>query len=269
MERRPLGRTGIEVSVVGQGTYKVFNVSGDAAEARCGAVVDAALSAGACLFDSSPMYGNAERVLAGALADRRDEAVVATKVWARTRAQGEEQIEQALDWFERVELYQVHNLLAIDEHLPYLRHLQQAGRVRAVGITHYLPSALPDMVERIKRHEIDAVQVPYHPLERSVEAQLLPEAHACGVGVIVMSPLGSGRLLERLPTDEQLAPLAPFGVFTWAQALLKWILSDPRVTAAIPATSSPERMRENAAAGSPPWYDGDARTYVRQLAERL
>jgi aryl-alcohol dehydrogenase-like predicted oxidoreductase len=267
VERRPLGRTGLEVPVVGLGTYKVFNVSGDAAEARCGAVVDAALESGCALFDSSPMYGAAERVLAGALADRREEAIVATKVWSRTRAQGEEQIEQALDWFEHVDLYQVHNLLALDDHLPYLRHLQQGGRVRAVGVTHYLPSALPDMVEMIKRREVDTVQVPYHPLERSIEAQLLPEAHACGVGVIIMMPFGSGRLLENPPTDEELAPLQPFGVHTWAQALLKWILSDPRIACAIPATSSPERMAENAAAGAPPWFGGDQRTYVRQLAQ--
>jgi aryl-alcohol dehydrogenase-like predicted oxidoreductase len=269
MERRPLGRTGIEVSVVGLGTYRVFNVDGDAAEARCGAVVDTALRHGACLFDSSPMYGAAERVLAGALADRRDDAVVATKVWARTRAQGEQQIEQALDWFERIELYQVHNLLAAGEHLPYLRHLQQGGRVRAVGATHYLPSAFADLGQLVRDHAIDAIQIPYHPLERAAEAQLLPEAHACGVGVIVMMPFGGGRLLEREPTPEQLAPLAGFGAHTWAQVLLKWILSDPRVAAAIPATSSPERVQENAAAGEPPWFGGDERTYVRQLAERL
>jgi aryl-alcohol dehydrogenase-like predicted oxidoreductase len=125
------------------------------------------------------------------------------------------------------------------------------------------------MVELIKRGEVDTVQVPYHPLERSVEAMLLPEAAARGVGVIVMMPFGGGRLLERPPADDQLAPLAPFGVHTWAQVLLKWILSDPRVTVAIPATSSPERMEENAAAGSPPWFGGDERTYVRQLAQEL
>jgi len=269
MERRPLGRTGIEVPVVGEGTYRVFNVKGDAAEARCGAVVDAALAAGANLFDSSPMYGESERVLAEALADRREEALVATKVWARSRDLGEQQIEQALDWYERVDLYQVHNLLAVDEHLPYLRHLQQGGRVGAVGATHYLPSAFPDLGRLIRNRAIDAVQIPYHPLERHAEAELLPEAHAQGVGVVVMMPFGGGGLVERGPGPDELAPLASFGVHTWAQALLKWILSDPRISAVIPATSSPERMRENAAAGAPPWFGGDQRTYVRQLAERL
>jgi aryl-alcohol dehydrogenase-like predicted oxidoreductase len=141
----------------------VFNVDGDAAEARCGAVVDTALRLGACLFDSSPMNGAAERVLAGALADRRDDAVVATKVWARTRAQGEQQIEQALDWFERIDLYQVHNLLAAGEHPPYLGHLQQGAGAR--GRCHPIPALGPEL-DRWSAIAIDAVQVPYHPCHR-------------------------------------------------------------------------------------------------------
>jgi len=269
MERRQLGRTGIEVPVIGLGTYKVFHVHGDAAIARCEAVVDAAIAEGANLFDSSPMYGEAEGVLARCLEDRRDEAIVATKVWARIRSVGEEQIEQALDWFERVDLYQVHNLLALDDHLPYLRHLKEAGRVGAVGVTHYLPSRIPDLLELMRGGQVDAVQVPYHPGERGIENQLLPEAESSGIGVIIMSPLGSGRLMERRPEPAALAPLARFGVFTWAQALLKWITSDPRISAVIPATSSADRMRENAAAGAPPFFTGEERTYVRRLFEQL
>jgi diketogulonate reductase-like aldo/keto reductase len=163
----------------------------------------------------------------------------------------------------------VHNLLALDDHLPYLRHLREAGRVRSVGETHYLPSHLDELLPMMRQREIDAVQVPYHPGERSVENQLLPEAQSSGIGVIVMSPLGSGRLMERLPDPEALEPLHAFGVFTWAQALIKWIASDERVSVVIPATSSPDRMRENAAAGEPPWFTGEQRTYVRRLFERL
>lgn len=255
--------------VVGLGTYKVFNVEGDAAVARCEAVVDAALDQGANFFDSSPMYGAAEAVLARCLDERPEQALIATKVWARTRAVGEQQIEQALEWFERVDLYQVHNLLALDDHLPYLRHLREAGRVRAVGVTHYLPSHFDEMLPMMRAHEIDAVQVPYHPGERAVENQILPEAQSSGIGVVVMSPLGSGRLMERQPAAEALEPLHPFGVFSWAQALIKWIASDERVSVVIPATSSPDRMCENAAAGTPPWFTGEERTYVRRLFDSL
>jgi aryl-alcohol dehydrogenase-like predicted oxidoreductase len=269
MERRALGRCGITVPAVGLGTYRVFNVRDDAAEARCEAVVDAALEAGCNFFDSSPMYGEAERVLAGTLAERRGQALVATKVLAKDRALGEQQIERALDWFERVDLYQVHSLLALGDHLPLLHQLKEAGRVGAVGVSHYLTSVIPDLLQLMRDGLIDAVQVPYHPLEREVERELLPEAHRLGVGVVVMTPLGSGRFLERTPEPEELAPLAPFGVHTWAQALIKWILSEPRVSTVIPATASPDHMRENAAAGRPPWFTGDERLYIRRLCQRL
>lgn len=267
MERRPLGaECGIDVPVVGLGTYRVFNVRTDAGRARCESVVDAALDEGANLFDSSPMYGEAEAVLAEALGDRRDEAIVATKVWGRTRAIGEQQIDKALELYERVDLYQVHNLLAVDDHLPYLEFLREAGRLGAVGVTHYLPSAMPDITELIESGRVHAVQVPYHPNERTIEEAVLPAAERKGVGVIAMTPLGAGQLMSRPPPPEKMVPLAAYGVFTWAQALLKWILSEPRITCAIPATTSPDHLRENAAAGSPPWFDDDMRAYVAELA---
>lgn len=264
MERRKLGQTGLVLPAVGLGAYRVFNVTTDAGRARCEAAVDAALDGGANFFDTSPMYGHAESVLAGALAERRRKAIVATKVWARVRALGEQQIERALDWFERVDIYQVHNLLGIDEHLPYLRHLKDGGRVRAIGVSHYLPSALPDLLPLVRARAIDVVQVPYHPLERGIEAELLPEAERLGIGVIAVSSFG--RLLERAPAPEALAPLARFGVHTWPQALIKWVLSDTRVHAVVAATTNADHMRENLAAGRPPWFTPDERAYVRRLA---
>lgn len=253
------------VPAIGLGTYKVFNVSGDAEEARCEAVVDAALDGGANLFDSSPMYGEAERVLAATLGDRREAAIVATKVWALTRAIGEQQIERALDWYERVDIYQIHNLLAAADHLPFLTHLKQAQRISAIGATHYLDSALPDLIALMETGAIDMVQIPYSVERRAVEAALLPAADRLGVGVLVMEPLSRGRLLDRAPPESPLEPLADFGVYTWAQALLKWTLSDPRVHCLIPATSDPDHMRENIAAGSPPWFGPRERDYVAGL----
>ncbi|WP_428262790.1 aldo/keto reductase [Haliangium sp.] len=266
MERRKLGRTGLVLPTVGLGAYRVFNVTTDAAHARCEAVVDAALEGGANFFDTSPMYGHAEAVLATSLGDRRRKAIVASKVWARVRALGEQQIERTLDWFERVDLYLVHNLLGIEEHLPYLRHLQQGGRIRAVGASHYLPSALPELLELVRNRAIDVVQVPYHPLARDVEHDLLPEAERRGLGVLVTNPFANGRLLDTPPPPEALAPLARFGVHTWAQVLIKWVLSDPRVHAVITATTNADHMRENLAAGRPPWFTAEERTYVRQWA---
>lgn len=113
---------------------------------------------------------------------------------------------------------------------------------------------------------IEQIQIPYNATDRPAERELLPAAADHGVGVIVMRPLGEGALVRRAPSVEQLAPLATFGVRTWAQALLKFILSDPRVSCAIPATSRAERMRENAEAGKPPWFDRETREYVQRLA---
>ena len=265
MERRLLGTCGLHVPAVGVGTARVFNVRGDPDQARCEAVVDAALESGSNLFDTSPMYGEAERVLAVSLADRRADSLVATKVWARTRAVGEQQIDQALTWFGHVDLYQVHNALGAEDYLPMLTALRRGGRVRAVGVSHYLPSAYPQLLELMRSRRVDVVQIPYHPGERTAEEEILPEADRLGIGVIAMTPFATGRLLERAPPDEMLAPLASSGVHTWPEALLKWALTDPRVSCVIPATSRPEHMRANALAGRPPWLTIPQRRMIEDM----
>jgi aryl-alcohol dehydrogenase-like predicted oxidoreductase len=118
----------------------------------------------------------------------------------------------------------------------------------------------------LRTGRFDAVQLPLNPRERVCEHQLLPLAAERGIAVIVMRPFGGGGLVGRAPPDEALEPLRPFGIETWAQALLKWALSDPRVDVVIPATSRPERAHENAAAGSPPWLGSEERALVERLA---
>lgn len=267
MEQRALGTSSFVVPVVGMGTWRTFDVRGPALEANARAAVDAALGAGACFFDSSPMYGAAERVLGAALGSRRERAIVATKVWANSVAEGEAQIQAALGFFGgAVDLYQIHNLVSWREHLARLERLRDAGQIRAIGATHYSPRAFDELRSVMKTGRIAAVQIPYNPREREVEREILPLAAELGLGVVVMRPFGEGALLRRPPPDAALAPLRPFGVTTWAQALLKWGLSDPRCHVAIPATSRPERMAENAAAGEPPWFGDEERALVARLA---
>lgn len=269
METRVLGRSGLPVPVIGMGTWRTFDVSGAAEEERCLMVASAALSAGARLFDTSPMYGRAERLLARCLEGRRNEALVATKVWTPSAREGREQIAHALAWYGgRVDVYQVHNLVNWREHLPYLEELRETGKVRVVGATHYSHGALPELLRVMETGRVAQIQVPYNVQDRALEAEVLPAAAEQDIGVIVMQPLGVGALAARAPAAEALKPLERFGVRTWAQALLKWILSDPRVHCAIPATSSVEHMRENAAAGDPPWLDAAARSYVTELLDR-
>jgi aryl-alcohol dehydrogenase-like predicted oxidoreductase len=269
MDIRTLGPSSLDVPVVGMGTWRTFDVRGATAEQNATRVVDRALEAGARFFDSSPMYGEAERVLGRTLDGRRDRALIATKVWASSASEGRAQIERALDFFGgRVDLYQVHNLVNWRVQLDVLERRRKDGAVVAIGATHYSASAFGELAEVMKTGRISAVQIPYNPRQRDVERVILPLAEDLGLGVVVMRPFAEGGLLRRVPNERQLKPLAPFGVHTWPQALLKWILSDPRCHVAIPATSKPVRMIENAVAGEPLWFGTEERAYVARLAAR-
>jgi aryl-alcohol dehydrogenase-like predicted oxidoreductase len=150
--------------------------------------------------------------------------------------------------------------------LVLLERLHKEGRVRAIGATHYQSSAFVELAMVMRTGRIGAIQVPYNPIQREVEREILPLAEELGLGVVVMRPFAEGALLRKSPSVAALAPLASFGITTWAQALLKWGLSDRHCHVAIPATSKPERVSENAAAGAPPWLGTEERRYVSELA---
>ena len=172
-----------------------------------------------------------------------------------------------MDWYGgHVDLMQIHNLVAWPAHLPMLEAARDRGLVGLVGATHYSPAAFGDLAEVMATGRIDTIQVPYKPVQREVERMILPLAGELGLGVLLMRPLGEGQLTRRPPSTDQLAPLRPFGVTTWGQALIKWGLSDPRVHASLAATAQPARLAENAAAGSPPWFGPQERAYVLRLA---
>jgi aryl-alcohol dehydrogenase-like predicted oxidoreductase len=266
VERRSFGRTGLRVPAVGMGTWQTYDVGGAEAAARR-AVTDAALETGANFFDSSPMYGRAERVLGRTLDGRRDDAIVATKVWSEDEEAAGRQIAAGLRFFAgRVDVYQVHNLVAAPRRIAQLASLQERGVVGVIGLTHYTPSAFPELRRLMADPRVGAIQVPYNPVERAIESEILPAAADLGLGVIVMRPLGQGRLARHDVSPDALKPLRSFGVTSWPQALLKWILSDPRCHVVIPATSSAAHMRSNAAAGSSPWFGPEERAYVARLA---
>jgi aryl-alcohol dehydrogenase-like predicted oxidoreductase len=252
------------------GTWKTFDVIYPEEIEQRRRLVDMALARGSNLFDSSPMYGTAERVLAAALEGRRDQARVATKVWTPDDEQATEQIRQSLDYFGgRIEIYQVHNLVAWQKRLTTLEQLRDAGKVISVGVTHYQHSGFIDMMQIMRSGRVTSVQVPYNVQDRVVERDLLPLAAELDIGVLVMRPLGQGVLAAKSPPPQALERLAPFGVKTWSQVLLKWVLSDPRVTSVIPATTSLLHAQHNAEAGDPPWFGPEERDYVVQLAEHL
>jgi diketogulonate reductase-like aldo/keto reductase len=247
--------------VVGLGTWSTFG--GD--EALAGEVVGAALAAGCRVVDSSPMYGGAEASLASALAGRREQADVATKIWTSSVEEGREQFRRQLAWYGHVEIEQIHNLVAWERQLEWLEQEREAGRIGRLGVTHYAASAFGELARALRTGRFETVQVPLNPDERECEREVLPLAAELGVAVIVMRPLGEGSLLRRSPSPEELEPL---GVDSWPEALLKWALSDERVDVVIPATRVPEHARANAAAGSPPWFDDEQRRLVERFAAR-
>jgi aryl-alcohol dehydrogenase-like predicted oxidoreductase len=253
MEERRLG------PVVGLGTWNTF---GDD-DVLAASVVDAALGAGVRFFDSAPMYRGAEASLGAALAGRRDETTVATKISTCSVEEGRAMYGRQIEWFGRVEIEQMHNLASWSEHLEWLEPEREGGRIDKLGVTHYASNAFDELAEALRTGRFDVVQLPYNPHERDAEHELLPLAAELGIPVIVMRPFGEGALLRRSPPVEALREL---GVDTWPQALLKWVLSDPRVDVAIPATSKPERAAANAAAGAPPWFSDDERARVAELA---
>ena len=258
MEERRLG------PVVGLGTYQTFlddlPLAGD--------VVSAALDAGTTIFDSSPMYGPAEESLGAALRGRRARGIVATKIWAETVEEGKRQYEAQRRFFDGVEIQQIHNLVAWREHLVWIEEEHDAGRIDRIGVTHFDAGAVEGFEDAMRSGRFDAVQIPLNPLDRACERKILPLAEELGLAVIVMRPLGGARDvgLRPGPDPAALRPLHPFGVETWAQALLKWCLADPRVDLVIPATSRPERALENAAAGSGAPFGPDERRLVERLA---
>jgi diketogulonate reductase-like aldo/keto reductase len=251
--------------VIGLGTHRTF----DADRALARDVVGAALDAGTHVFDSSPMYGGAEASLGEALEGRRDGSVIATKIWASNVEEGRRQYAAQQRFFGRVEIEQVHNLVAWEEHLHWLEEEREAGRIERIGVTHYSASAFDELERALLTGRFDSVQIPLNPRERECERRLLPLAVERGVTVIAMRPFGAGALVRRPHADGALEPLHAFGIETWPQALLKWVLSDRRIDVVLPATSRPERVLENGAAGSPPWFGEAERAYVERLASLI
>ena len=244
-----------QLPVIGLGTWQTFDVgASESKRAPLETVLREFVALGGRLIDSSPMYGSSEEVV-GALAAKTGldaQLFIATKVWTSGRARGIEQMEASMRKLRRtqLDLIQVHNLVDVETHLATLREWKKAGRVRYVGITHYTASAYGEVESVMRREPVDFLQINYSALERQAEARILPLAREKGISVIANRPFAEGSLLRRLSSRALPSWASEIDCTGWAQLLLKFVVSHPAITCAIPATAQGEHLRDNMAAAS-------------------
>jgi aryl-alcohol dehydrogenase-like predicted oxidoreductase len=247
---RPIPSTGERIPAIGMGTWQTFDVGTSArARAPLRQVLAAFVDGGGRVLDSSPMYGNSETV-AGDLAVElgvRDRLFVATKVWIRGKAEGVRQMEASMRKLrvDRVDLMQVHNLVDVDLHLDTLRGWKREGRIRYLGVTHYTASSRDAVARVVQATPLDFIQINYSVGERDAERRLFPLAREKGVAVIANRPFAGGDLFARLRGRPLPDWAKDIDCASWAQVLLKFVVSHPVVTCAIPATSKVDHVRDN------------------------
>ncbi len=272
MLSRSIPRTGELLPVIGLGTWQTFDVGDDQAEvAKLESVMRGFFTGGGAVIDSSPMYGRAEAVAGMLLAQARDRAFLATKVWTSGREQGIAQMRRSAELLgaHTIDLMQVHNLLDWRTHVKTLRAMKEAGDIRYIGITHYTTSAFRELAAIIESEEIDFVQLPYSIDVREAERRMLPLAVDRGVAVLANRPVSGGDLFRRT-RGKALPPwAAELGCASWAQFFLKYVVSHPAVTCAIPATADPAHVADDLAAGHPPMPDAAVRRRMARFWDEM
>ena len=251
---KPIPSSGEKIPVIGLGTSRTLDVDPNGPDlAKLKQVMEVFCRNGGTVVDTSPMYGRAENV-SGKLAEslsETDNLFWATKVWTDGRESGIDQMKRSAELMgtEVIDLMQVHNLRDLDTHLASVRELREAGKVRYVGITHYTASAHDALEKVMKAEPLDFVQLNYSIAERQAENRLLPLAQDKGIAIMVNRPFARARLFSAVQGQEVPAWAQELGMTSWAQVFLKFVVSHPAVTVAIPATSKPHHMEDNMAGG--------------------
>ncbi len=272
---KPIPVSGERLAAIGMGTWITFNVGNDTSARRARSeVLGTFFAAGGQMVDSSPMYGSSEEVLGYCLrrlGTQAQQLFAATKVWTPVAKRGRQQIEDShrLWQLPRFDLFQVHNLLAWRKHLDTLNGLKKERRIRYVGVTTSHGRRHDELLDIMQGVPLDFVQLTYNVLDREVEKRLLPLALDRGIAVIANRPFQGGTLFDRF-AHSALPPWAKeFDCENWAQLFLKFVISHPAVTCAIPATSQVAHMRENMGALSGGLPDAAARGRIIRHLENL
>lgn len=257
---RPIPSSGERLPVVGLGSWITFNVGRDKRLLdESAAVIAAFFAAGGRMIDSSPMYGSSQVTIGYGLRKLGGSAPVfsADKVWTSSASRGPAQIEQSRSaWgVPRFDLLEVHNLLSWERHLDTLASMKADGKLRYIGVTTSHGRRHGDLARIMETRPLDFIQLTYNALDREAEARLLPLAQERGIAVIVNRPYQRGDLIDHVKRHSLPKWAAETGARSWPQFLLRFIISHPAVTCAIPATTRVEHVRENLAAATSPLPD--------------
>jgi diketogulonate reductase-like aldo/keto reductase len=274
MLTRTIPSSGDKLPVIGLGTWRAFdvNLSADIRK-QLEDVLSLFVKLGGQVIDSSPMYGRAEDVI-GDLASElgiREKLFLATKVWTRGKQHGIESMERSLALLRtnRIDLMQVHNLVDVNTQLGTLREWKQQGRIRYTGITHHESGALGEIEKLMRSEKFDFLQINYSVMEPEAEQSVLPLAQERGIGVIANRPFGAGDLFGKVRSKPLPDWAAEFDCRSWAQFFLKWIVANPAITCAIPATDKPSHLEDNMQGGMGRLPDEKIRRRMAELVASL
>ncbi len=264
---RRIPSSGELIPVIGLGTWQTFDVGQSSAErAPLEEVLATFVALGGKLIDSSPMYGNSERVVGDIAAKLKlqSKLFIATKVWTSGKREGIEQMKDSMRKLQTntMDLMQVHNLVDADAHLDTLFGWKREGMVRYVGVTHYTAGSHDAVAQVVASRPVDFIQINYSVGEREAERRLLPLAREHNVAVIANRPFAGGEMFSRLRSKPLPSWAAEIACESWAQLLLKFIVSHPAITCAIPATSKVKHLRDNMKAGYEPLPDENLRARI-------
>jgi len=274
MHARAIPSSGQSLPVIGIGTWQTFDVGGDAAaRATLKEVLRLFFAGGGRAVDSSPMYGSSESVVGETCAALGicEPLFMATKVYTHGRDEGIRQMQRSIERMRagRMDLMQVHNLVDVEIHTPTLREWKAQQRVRYIGITHYASHAYLEIERLLRTRQYDCVQINYSLAESESGKTILPLAQELGVAVIANRPFAEGAMFRRVRSKALPPWAAELGIASWAQYFLKWIVSHPAVTCAIPGTGKAEHMADNLAAGSGALPDETQRRRMAQAYASL
>ena len=273
MLHRSIAGSAEQLPIIGLGTARVFNVD-DSPEllAPLRAVLKELIDGGGSVIDTAPSYGMAERVVGDLVTGLESGKVfLATKVAANGKEAGLRQIQNSFKDLRTgvVDLYQVHNLRDTKQQLGLLRELQAEGKIRYIGITHYVDSQHDELVDWVRREPMDFLQFNYSIAGRTAEQTLLPLCEDMGVATMINRPFKRGRLFRGVKGKALPEWAADFDCHSWGQFFLKYIAANPAVTNIIPATANPKHMLDNIQAGKGRLPDARQRAKMIQFIDNL